>query len=84
MRYYASPKFWELLNALPSAARDIADNRFAEFRDNPYYPHLHFIRIGKFWSYRAGPHHRVLGLDVDYGIMWIWIGSGSDYDKLVG
>jgi len=28
--------------------------------------------------------HRALGIEVDDGIMWIWIGTHAEYDKIVG
>jgi hypothetical protein len=45
---------------------------------------LHFKKIGKLWSARVGDHYRVLGLDVPGAVLWIWIGTHGDYDKLIG
>jgi len=45
---------------------------------------LHLKKIGRYWSVRVGLHFRALGIDVDDGILWFWIGSHADYDKLVG
>ena len=28
--------------------------------------------------------YRALGVEVPMGIMWFWIGSHADYDKLLG
>jgi len=36
------------------------------------------------WSARVGQNYRALGLDVEHGIYWIWIGTHADYDALVG
>ena len=47
-------------------------------------PSLHFKRIGAVWSVRIGDRFRALGHEAPEGIQWFWIGSHSDYDKIVG
>jgi hypothetical protein len=32
----------------------------------------------------VGDKYRVLGKDMDGGVLWFWIGTHADYDKLVG
>ena len=29
-------------------------------------------------------HHRTLGVDVEGGILWFWIGDHAEYDRLAG
>jgi hypothetical protein len=53
-------------------------------RADPHHPSLHFKRIGEPWSVRADLHHRALGMEVNDGIMWIWIGTHGEYDKIIG
>ncbi len=48
------------------------------------HPSLHLKRTGKYWSARVGLHHRVLGVATQSGILWFWIGTHSEYDKLAG
>ena len=36
------------------------------------------------WSVRVGERYRAIGTDVDDEIMWFWIGTHADYDKIVG
>ena len=38
----------------------------------------------RFWSVRIGISYRGLGVGVQAGVLWFWIGSHADYDKLVG
>ena len=83
MKHYASPKFWELYRALPGDIRELADKNYQLLKSNPRYPSLHFKRIGELWSVRVGQHYRALGVDVEGGIYWIWIGTHADYDKIV-
>lgn len=84
MKHYASPKFWALYEALPAEVRALADKNYALLKDDPKYPSLHFKRIGSLWSVRVGDHYRALGHDLADGVHWFWIGTHSEYDKLVG
>lgn len=46
--------------------------------------HCHLKKGGRYWSVRVGIHYRALAVEVDEGLLWIWIGSHSEYDKLIG
>ena len=84
MIHHASSRFWSAYEALPPNIRNAADKSYALLKQDPRHPSLHFKRIGHFWSVRVGIHHRALGMDVDGGdVLWIWIGSHSDYDRLI-
>jgi hypothetical protein len=69
---------------LPEDVRSLADKSFELLKADSRHPSLHFKRIGPVWSARVGAHYRTLGHDVDGGIQWFWIGTHSEYDKLVG
>jgi hypothetical protein len=49
----------------------------------PNHPSLHLKKAGKYWSARVGIKYRVLGVDVDKGVLWFWIGTHAEYDKIV-
>ena len=83
MKHFATPSFWEAYRGLPEAAQALADKNFKLLKDNPQHPSLHLKRIGGFWSVRIGLRYRALGQEVDDGILWFWIGSHADYDRLV-
>lgn len=84
MNHHASRRFWALYEALPREVREVADKNYALLRTNPHHPSLHFKRIGDLRSVRAGIHHRALGIDVPDGVLWIWIGTHGEYDKIIG
>ena len=84
MRHFASPKFWALYRALPDSIRAAADKNFVLLKENDRHPSLHLKRIGDVWSVRVGIQYRALGSDVEGGILWFWIGTHADYDRLVG
>jgi hypothetical protein len=33
---------------------------------------------------RVGISHRALGVETEDGVLWFWIGTHAEYDKLVG
>jgi len=43
---------------------------------------LHFKHVGRFRSVRVGIHHRALGTDIDEGVLWFWIGTHGEYDRI--
>jgi hypothetical protein len=53
-------------------------------KQDPRHPSLHFKKVGRFWSVRVGGHHRALGVEASDGLLWFWIGSHADYDRLLG
>ncbi len=83
MKHFASPQFWQHYRQLPTEVRALADKNFQLLKADPRHPSLHFKRIGRLWSARVGAHHRALGLDRPEGVVWFWIGSHADYDKLL-
>lgn len=83
MKHVASPRFWRYYRALPNAVRKLADKNFELLKADPHHPSLHLKKIDRLWSVRVGAHYRALGLDGDEAIIWFWIGSHSDYDKLL-
>jgi hypothetical protein len=83
VRHFASPQFWRLYRQLPPEVRALADKNFQLLKADPKHPSLHFKRIGRLWSVRVGAHYRALGLDKAEGVVWFWIGTHADYDKLL-
>jgi len=69
---------------LPSEVRDLADQAYARLKQDPRHPSLRFKKIGRFWSVRVGAHYRALAVDAADGLVWFWIGSHADYDRLLG
>ena len=83
MRHRASPAFWKAYEALPADARDIADKSFALLKSNPQHPSLHLKKAGDYWSVRVSKRHRALATEVEDGLLWFWIGTHGEYDRLV-
>jgi hypothetical protein len=83
LRHYASPDFWKFFENLPEPIQTLAKRNFELLKENPEHPSLHFKRVGPYWSVRVGLHYRALRKPVEGGILWGWIGSHQEYDKLV-
>ena len=82
MRHFASPSFWEAYRNLPPAIQELADKNFELLKANPDHPSLHLKKVGRYWSARVGRKYRVLGVQLEEGLHWFWIGSHSEYDHL--
>jgi hypothetical protein len=67
---------------LSNSVRQVADKSFALLKADSRHPSLHFKKVGRYWSVRAGLHHRALGIELTDGVLWFWIGSHAHYDEL--
>ena len=78
------PAFWAAYEALPVEVRDVADKSFALLKDNPHHLSIHLKKVGGYWSARVGRRHWVLAMEVPDGLLWFWIGTHAEYDRLIG
>lgn len=83
MKHFATAEFWACYERLPSEIQRQADFRYNLLRQDPAHPSLHFKRIGRFWSVRVSLGFRALAVPADDGLVWFWIGSHADYDRLL-
>ena len=82
----ATRRFWNCLGKLPQSIQKVAMEKFQLLKTDPRHPSLHFKKIGgakQLWSVRVGAHYRALGVEKAEGIVWFWIGSHADYDKML-
>lgn len=42
---------------------------------DPTHPSLQFKKVGKYWLVPARQGYRALGVEVEQGILWFWIGT---------
>jgi hypothetical protein len=83
VRHFASVAFWQAYQRLPENIRTLADKNYALLKQDPRHPSLHFKQVGRYWSVRVGSNYRALGVSVEDGVLWFWIGSHADYDRLI-
>jgi mRNA-degrading endonuclease RelE of RelBE toxin-antitoxin system len=79
----ATASFWRAYHELSENVRRLADRNFELLRNDPRHPSLQFKTVGELWSARVGSNYRVLALEDDQGLTWIWIGSHAEYDRLL-
>jgi hypothetical protein len=83
LSHRASSKFWRHFADLSPELQELARANYALLKDNPHHPSLHFKRVKSYWSVRVGADHRALGVDSPAGILWFWIGTHDEYDRLI-
>jgi hypothetical protein len=40
------------------------------------------MRRGRFWSVRVGLNYRALALEDEDSLVWFWVGSHAEYNRL--
>jgi hypothetical protein len=83
LKHFTSPDFWALFNSVPSEIQNLARDNYELLKANPRHPSLRLKRAGGYWCVRIGRKYRALGKDVDGGILWGWIGSHKQYEKIL-
>ena len=84
MKHFANARFWRCYRALPAEIRALADRNYALLSASPSHASLHFKQVGVLWSVRVGLHYRALAAAAGDDLVWFWIGSHAEYDRLVG
>ena len=83
---HATEKFRKLFSALPLDIQKQARVAYSQFRSNPYHPSLQFKRIHSskpIYSARINIDYRTVGILEESEIVWFWIGSHREYEKLL-
>ena len=86
MKSETTDRFRKLLERLPEEIRQQARTAYKLFKQDPYHPQLHFKRVHQsqpIYSVRATYRYRAVGRLEGEVIVWFWIGSHDDYDKLI-
>lgn len=83
MRHFAAPDFWACFETLPLQVQELARKNYELLKKNPQHPSLHFKTAGRYRSVRVGRHYRALGVEIPEGVLWFWIGSHAEYDRLL-
>ena len=78
--------FRKALSKLSDSVRSQARTAYRQFVEDPYYPNLQFKCIhatDPIYSARINIDYRAVGILNNSEIVWFWIGSHSEYDKLL-
>ena len=79
-------QFRALFAELPESVQRQANDAYRLFRANPSHPGLAFKQVsanGPVYSVRIGLHYRALAIRKPDYLLWFWIGSHADYDKML-
>lgn len=80
-------QFREAFAALPEEVRQHARRAYQLFRADPRHSSLRFKKVddeSNIYSVRIGLAHRALGVLEGSTVVWFWIGSHADCDRLLG
>lgn len=81
-----SSDFRRDLAGLPAAVRRQARDAYRLFEQNPHHPGLKFKKLPPhedLWSVRINNDYRAIGQCQGDVVLWFFIGSHGDYDKLL-
>lgn len=86
MNSKTTDRFWKCHVGLPDKIKKQAKEAYQKFINDPYHPSLHFKRIHStrpIFSVRITIDYRAIGLLKNNEIIWFWIGSHSEYEKMI-
>ncbi|HEY7336181.1 MAG TPA: hypothetical protein VH639_14925 [Bryobacteraceae bacterium] len=86
MKSLATRRFWSLFHALPNEVQRLAAKNYHLWRKNPSHPSLHFRRLkgsDDRFTIRVGDRYRAVGLLRSETLIWVWIGTHAEYDRMV-
>ena len=81
-----TPEFWKHYRQLPEPIQRLADKNYKLWIENPRHPSIHFKKIAgheTLHSARVGDHYRTIAHVEGSSVVWTWIGSHEEYNKLV-
>jgi hypothetical protein len=83
LKHLTSPDFWESFDQLPTEIQQLARANYELLKNDPRHPSLRLKKARGYWVARIGLHYRALGRDVEGGILWGWIGTHAEYDRIM-
>lgn len=86
MRSRTTARFRDAFAALPPQVQRQARQAYRLFRLDPRHPGLHFKQVHAsrpIFSARVGLGYRALAVEEQDDLIWFWIGSHAQYDRLL-
>ncbi len=87
MKSELTSEFLERFRNLPERIKQTARKNYRLWKQNPRHPSVEFKKLNTsmpVYSVRAGIGWRAVGIMKDSDtIVWFWIGSHGEYDKLL-
>jgi hypothetical protein len=86
VRSHTTAEFRELLAGAPEAIKTKAQLAYRLWADNPAHPSLRFKKVHAslpIYSVRIDLDWRAVGVLQGDAMIWFWIGSHADYERLL-
>ncbi len=86
MNSHTTERFRKSFKALPKQIQKQTRETYKLFKKDPFYPSINFKQVHPvkpIFSARINIEYRALGVRDGEDIVWFWIGSHADYDKLL-
>jgi hypothetical protein len=83
MKSRAIRSFWDGYHVLPKDVQKLARKQYRFWLADHSHPSVQFKKIKRFWSARVTEDFRTLGVIDGDTVIWFWIGSHAEYDKLL-
>jgi hypothetical protein len=83
---HTTSRFRKAFAELPADIRKQARQAYRLFIENPHHSSLRFKSIHPtrpIYSVRIGLNYRAVGIREGDDVIWYWIGSHAEYDKLI-
>jgi len=86
VKSHTTARFRKSFAELPEQVRRQARGAYKRFRENPFHPSLHLKKIfpeRSIYSVRINIDYRAVGIREGDEMIWFWIGSHKEYEKLI-
>lgn len=86
MKSKTLPSFWKAYERLGKDIKKQARKSYEIWRKNPFHPLLNFKCVNQeesVWSLRISRGYRALCLFDGDLVVWFWVGSHDEYEKLI-
>ncbi len=86
MTSHTTQRFRKAFKGLPKSVQRQAKEAYKLFQQNPYHPSLRFKQVHPtqpIYSVRISLDYRALGTRDGEEMIWFWIGSHAEYDRLI-
>jgi hypothetical protein len=80
-------EFRDSFALLPDSVRRQAKRAYRLFRSDPRHPSLRFKKVDEeadIYSVRVGLGYRALGVMEGSTVVWFWVGSHAECDRMLG
>lgn len=86
MHSHRTRRFRKAFDHLPKEIQDKARKAFKLWKADPYHPSLQFKQVypnEAIVSVRLSLNWRAVGIREQNTVVWFWIGTHSEYDKVI-